>query len=1013
MANASLAPIREHDYAPTIVATSGGCLVDDPIERTRNIVKATVKLWRNNNGGETQQGVITTIQPDSASTFISVGHELCMSRKMTPSHLLYSKLRSLLLFCLFCGDRAFENIALGGDMKHALKRTRYRMTSCVGCQPVSARIMGDTLKHLILDSEIASPSEVQLMFAHGYVDAMNVPAAVLFMKTIAKLADIDPSSFCTRRSTYESIRQDITLLATICGLMVDYITDINLVLEERLKMGTVLMAILFVCYQRNQTSFLPAQNYASWQRLLRSHYWSVATCQERGISEYLFFQDAGDALEQMYNLVRSCCKGAKGNGTGMDLQQLGERLGGVMEIVRVYSRKPHLQPKSRHLSVTDDHMNPGTFLATKDGSQDRTRIDVSRVNFINIHMRGLEKAAKILKKAGFSDDEVDWKHIAEDKSVDFLRPLGEFVGVTESDNNTPPPPIFVRLPTGKTLVLDDNTIGPSTFIANVKATVEQRTNNLDFLEHSVLFHGKKLEDEQTILDCNIVMESTIDIVPLKAALLDDMVALEEAIGPAPKKEGSIPPSQSSIVYKGQEMSPAKLLRIILDPTLSSETSRVACNRGSVKSGTEVKESDQMSGDIIYAGEDPVVVLIDTSEGATIAVLTPEGFEVDGKKMESIQKSKFVGDTVVDGKLIAVTVVNNEVSWSINKRSTHKLTVLARHCLVINPEFWRVDSGNDKLMKGEYYVGTVSMKLLLEKLYNDYCAITNGGVVHRATKISFLPYRQPEKSPPFLIHDVSNRLMSSKSFDAKQRDKSAYVVCPISGCTEEFIVPNMRLHVAFHYYHNRVFNCKSNINNGRLCGACGCSPAMSNVAVGSDLGCPVWIEGKTPMYTCQFIPYANFSIGAASKCTKTSPCTNRPIICPTCPKPKKGRAATFIWSYGASYHFQVVHPSVEMPRSFAKAVAVSEKEIELLKAWGKTKKRRRAIPSRSNSSMMGVNSFLLAPKVSSMLVNSGDKVGDSLACANTSSKQDPTYEIPLLRDISDKAIKTANALILAS
>eukprot|EP00957_Ditylum_brightwellii_P188901 14379284-Ditylum_brightwellii.AAC.1 len=149
------------------------------------------------------------------------------------------------------------------------------------------------------------------------------------------------------------------------GLMVSYISDIELSsLDEHLEIGAELEGILFSCHQRNGTSFLPSQNYASWTRMTRSHIWSIAHGQAEGVNEYFPFMDSGNALEMVYSCLCTCCKGAEGSGSDMDIVQFGDQVGGVMEI--------------------------------ENG-----------VNISNTHHQGLESAAKFLEEVGFDRAEYD------------------------------------------------------------------------------------------------------------------------------------------------------------------------------------------------------------------------------------------------------------------------------------------------------------------------------------------------------------------------------------------------------------------------------------------------------------------------------------------------------------------------------------------------------------------------------------------------------------------------------
>eukprot|EP00957_Ditylum_brightwellii_P113546 8657704-Ditylum_brightwellii.AAC.1 len=76
-----------------------------------------------------------------------------------------------------------------------------------------------------------------------------------------------------------------------------------------------------------------------------------------------------------------------------------------------------------------------------------------------------------------------------------------------------------------------------------------------------------------------------------------------------------------------------------------------------------------------------------------------------------------------------------------------------------------------------------------------------------------------------------------------------IQCPIPNCHQEFNGNNICQHTGHHYHHDPAFNSEEKILWGMLCGMCGISSAMTGLTTHSDLGCPVWVEGKTPKYAC--------------------------------------------------------------------------------------------------------------------------------------------------------------------
>ena len=110
-------------------------------------------------------------------------------------------------------------------------------------------------------------------------------------------------------------------------------------------------------------------------------------------------------------------------------------MSGDIQCENVFMRKPHLRKTSRHLNVSDDHMNPRSFL-TINGKRDESPVCVSDVSLNTNYLIGRRLAKKYLVDAEFPEEDVNWDNLIKSGRIDMLRPHGDFVGISKKYQNT-------------------------------------------------------------------------------------------------------------------------------------------------------------------------------------------------------------------------------------------------------------------------------------------------------------------------------------------------------------------------------------------------------------------------------------------------------------------------------------------------------------------------------------------------------------------------------------------------
>lgn len=266
-----------------------------------------------------------------------------------------------LLFPKYSGRGANVDQVDGRDGKHVGKRLKTRAnTKTLGFAIASYfQYIRSFLRELIKDAGLASEPELREIFNEGGADAQNVPAMVKLIVALHGLKDKTPADFPERDAAIMTgVLREMRILAEYAACFERLFLGKELSLEAHLDSLSTMAHLLLVLFRRNGTNFVPAQHYSNTQRMIRGHFWSVATAQVHEIDEYYLFLDSTDPLEQTFGI----CRDLHGPGTQFDCVQFEERVTAAMSIRAIYSRHPEWERVSRRLTGSLDHMNPRAWL---------------------------------------------------------------------------------------------------------------------------------------------------------------------------------------------------------------------------------------------------------------------------------------------------------------------------------------------------------------------------------------------------------------------------------------------------------------------------------------------------------------------------------------------------------------------------------------------------------------------------------------------------------------------------
>ncbi|KAG9090060.1 hypothetical protein FS749_000841 [Ceratobasidium sp. UAMH 11750] len=416
--------------------------------------------------------------------------------------------------------------------------------------------------------------------------------------------------------------------------------------------------------------------------------------------------------------------------------------------------------------------------------------------------------------------------------------------------------------------------------------------------------------------------------PDEETLLEDLLPpyglTDSEIDNTPPLPGD-PPKRGWVEFEGRTIHLSSAVRIILG-TDSKEKSTDRLRRvcGFTRYPSLIDQSDSLLGDICLVDQIVLALVRVTDEIALAAVRVTSirmgsNSHVESISLEHLNKP----DTILTGQILQLEFQEGIWYWnqafvtaSSLKGGSHNPAHAASNDtkpLLVELRARNVELVNPTLM--EYHDNLVwSFK------HNELVAVTDLLWAKVAEDLHEVPVITTGSNFPYQSdHDKSKlvHLDASQSIEAMPAERCGRCF-PCGECVP--IKQSMRTHVGKHILAKQLGLAdplRSIPIGGVPCGFCGRGgTCLTTMGKG-------W-SANTVVPDCPF--FDKFSYRPAAKSTRTSPCTNRPILCEYASCPKR----TFIWSYNMRAHILAKHGQDEYNNVVSQGLfAISHEEIELL------------------------------------------------------------------------------------
>ncbi|KAF6747646.1 hypothetical protein DFP72DRAFT_821447 [Ephemerocybe angulata] len=337
--------------------------------------------------------------------------ELTFKRKLSVDSNIYPLLHPLRLLDLHVGD---DDLTCDKDWKHIFKRFRNLLLRDRGVLVDGFRITPSVIKtHLG-----STKSKEHVNSVTNPNDLQDVKLAFDLLHDIWTLPSI-PSDNEDANPGFRTGRDALLLLGRLLHHLVYAYVCVDLDLDEQLEHLSAAAHLLFVLYKTSGKEFIPTQLYIDLILMIKNVFFSVAKAKVDTPHACFFIVQLGtDRLEIHFGILRTVV----GNDCNLDVLQISDRTGGLVEIADILSQRPDWDQGPRRMQIPTlsqqtgdvpehaDHLSPQYL---------RGNYAVANVTLLTCWRRGRARA-----EADYPPAIEILKEADKDGSINLLAPSG-------------------------------------------------------------------------------------------------------------------------------------------------------------------------------------------------------------------------------------------------------------------------------------------------------------------------------------------------------------------------------------------------------------------------------------------------------------------------------------------------------------------------------------------------------------------------------------------------------------
>ncbi|KAL1703295.1 hypothetical protein EV121DRAFT_208304, partial [Schizophyllum commune] len=270
---AAISVLSEEGYSAKPIHLSATCKQGDVCHSAR-LLLSCIEAWKRSEWGESYVGPLWAISSDGDATRRAAMYMICMEKELSMDSGLYQRLHRCQGLNLFVGE---GDITMDFDYRHIWKRICTLLCSKEGMLANEITVNKQLLAVWLPKLTQYDWSDVSIHALLNPKDPQDVPRAVMLLKRVAELRNLDTTSFSPADRV---IHRALSLVGEAIHSLIEPFTNPALSLSAQITHIIKAAHLFAALYKRHYTSFMSNQLYGDLQCMLKTAIFNTAKTQE-------------------------------------------------------------------------------------------------------------------------------------------------------------------------------------------------------------------------------------------------------------------------------------------------------------------------------------------------------------------------------------------------------------------------------------------------------------------------------------------------------------------------------------------------------------------------------------------------------------------------------------------------------------------------------------------------------------------------------------------------------------